>query len=115
MNITVGVVAYLAMAYVIVAPRADATCHGSPSHLGTDNVPTTASDRDTSIVNMWFVAKSSSEPALFWIYQTENGKTWIQSNAPEATIRRADANELQRMRTVGVFPCFSKPFPSDAL
>jgi hypothetical protein len=115
MNAALAIITYFALSNVVIAPKADATCHGSPSHLGTDNIPTTSSTRETTIIDMSFVAKSSSDPAMFWIYQTDDGKNWVQANAPEAAIHLADAHELDLMKKIGAFPCFSKPFPSKDL
>lgn len=110
------VAAVLAVLLPIVSPpKADATCHGSLSHLGTDNIPTSASDRATSIVNMWYVARSASDTPVFWIYQTYNGKQWVQANAPNAAIIFLDARETKHLNGIGVFPCFSQPFPSKYL
>jgi hypothetical protein len=114
MNVLVAIIAF-AFPYVILAPKADATCHGSPMHLGTDNIPSTSSARETTIINMSFVAKAPSDPAQFWISETENGKKWVQANAPEAAIHLAGAHELNLMEKIGEYPCFSKPFPSKDL
>ncbi len=52
---------------------------------------------------------------MFWIYQTYDGKKWVRANAPEAAIHLADARELNLLKKIGEFPCFSKPFPSKDL
>ncbi len=100
---------------LVTAPKPDASCHGSPVHLGTDNIPTTASDRATTVVDMWYVAKEPSDSALFWIYQVGSGQRWVQENREASEVHLADAGEQQLLEKIGVFPCFEKPFPSDKL
>jgi hypothetical protein len=60
---------------------------------------------------MWFIAKAADDPAVFWIYETYNRKKWVKANTPGATIHLANARELESIKKIGQYPCFSKPLP----
>ncbi len=101
----------------VIVPKADATCHASPAHLGTDNIPMSADDRATSIVNIWYVARSPSEPAEFWIYETFDGRRFVQAKGFQTPTVPFDlrAQRYVSLTRFRVYPCFSRPFPTDQL
>jgi len=112
--------AALVLSTPVAYPKADSTCHGSPAHLATDNIPMSADDRATSIINMWFVARSPNDPAKYWIYQLFDGRRFIQARAEVGSQTPVLPYDLRAQRYISltglsVYPCFSRPFPTEQL
>ena len=112
--------AALVLSIPVAYPKADSTCHGSPAHLATDNIPMSADDRATSIINMWFVARSPNDPAKYWIYQLFDGRRFIQARAEVGSQTPVLPYDLRAQRYIirtglSVYPCFSQPFPTNQL
>lgn len=64
---------------LFAAPFPDKQCMGSPSRLGTDNIPPGRGKRST-IVDISAISKTPTSPALAWVYTTHDDRLWVQAN-----------------------------------
>ena len=66
---------------LLPAAKAGASCKGSSTDLGTGNVPVSDPDlKGSTVINIWFFAKSENDEPILWAYKTFNSKVWIQAN-----------------------------------
>lgn len=63
-------------------PQEGLNCDGSPSVLGTSNLPMNSSGAATTVTDIF--GFNSADSTYGWLYQTQNGDTFFQRNAADA-------------------------------
>ena len=99
----VYVLGAVAPGLTITSPKVDATCVGSPLHLGTDNIPMN-NEPETSVINMWAFIGPAGPDAVAWHYETRLGKHFIQTSVRERAVSKRALSPAQYKLYTAVLP-----------
>jgi hypothetical protein len=107
---------HLLPAPAAVVPRAGATCFGSVTNLGYDNIPG-GSGKPTTVVNIWAIERESDSSIVGYVAKTFNGSLWYEPPLTGLGYERIDdiagsILESQRIKFVGCFCMISRIFDS---